>query len=210
MEKKGNSGCRIAALIVGGIVLVFALVVGGLFWMLSARNAEAFEHAKQVQLRQEEAMQTMSVSSSGGAGPGRLQFDESDWRELVPLKEDEAVSLKQFILTIDDPRATELARETFRERADGAPVTWSMTLASVKEEGGLLVADLDAPYAISKTTGSSGTTTYGELSVQAEFDSSQRDALIKLRRGDSVTVQGRLALDGRRVRIVEAVVAELE
>lgn len=206
MGKKGNSGCRIAALIVGGIVLVFALVVGGLFWMLNARSIEMHGEAKRAHAEAVEVMESAAASS----GSGRLEFDESDWQSLVPLEEDQAVSLKQFILTMDDPRSTELARETFRERADGAPVTWSMTLNGVKEEGGLLVADLDVPYATRKAAGPGTTTTYGELNVRAEFDPSQRDALIKLRRGDPVTVQGRLALDGRSVRIVEAEVAEVE
>ena len=206
MDKQGNSGCRIAALIVGGIVLLFALVVGGLVWMLSSKRVDMEETARTAHAEEVQAME----SAVGGIGAGRLEFDESDWESLVPLKEDQAVSLKQFILTIDDPRSTELARETFRERANGASVNWMMKLNSVKEEGGLLVADLEVPYATSKSVGSSTTTTYGDLEARAEFDPSQRDALIKLRQGDPVTVQGRLALDGGRVRIVEAMVADVD
>lgn len=192
MEKKGNSGCRVVAMIFAGIVVLFLVVVFGLYWMFTARKSEAVE-----------AVQIAEAEVMAETAPAVLELESSDWESLEPLAEGEPVTLRHYILLMEDPRATELARTTFLERAEGAPVTWTMTLEDVWEESGVLGASLRADYSMQ-----SGSVIRGSsISVRADFDESQRDALIGLRQGDVVTVEGVLALDGERVVIEHAGVA---
>lgn len=195
MANKDNSGCRIAALIVAGIVFVFALIVVGIFWMYQERRVEV---VKEYEMAMDRA--SAEVMATGPEQGDTLELDESDWESLTPLGEGEPVSVKQFVLMMEDPRATELARETFRQRADGAQATWRMSLQDVWSEDGTLGASLSVPYALKRGF----STSMSSLSVRAEFGPDQRDALIGLRQGDPVTVTGTLDLSDDRTWIREA------
>ncbi len=200
MEKKGNSGCRIVALIFGGIVVLFLIVVLGIYWMLTARSAEvkemAFAHETRAQSEFERAR------SAAEQGIQMMELTSSDLDSLEPLQDGDAVSARHFILMMEDPKSTELARETFARRAHGAAVRWDMELEEVwgDEGDGRIGAMLRVPYSFNE----GNVTRTSSLSVRAEFEESQRDLLIGLRRGDPVTVAGVLDLEGDRMRIVRA------
>ena len=201
MSKQGNSGCRIAALIVAGIVLLFGLVVAGILWMFKAERSHAMEaHNRAV----EETAAELRATSAGQ--DGSLELDAADWESLKPLGEGEPVELKQFVLMMEDPRATDLARETFRQRADGATATWHLRVEDVWSEGGVLGASLSVPYSLKD----GNVTRRASLSVRAEFGEGQRDALIGLRQGDAVAVSGTLDLSDDQTRIVDARVVSTE
>ena len=180
------------AFILGGIVLVFMVVVCGIFWMFSVRRDHAAERG---------AIETTRVA----AEEETLVIDGADWDALEPLAEGASVPLKHFVLMMEDPRATELARATFRSRANGAPVAWRMTLDDVRDSRGLIEGDFSAPYMFRVGQGMTGSS----VMVRAEFGETQRDALIGLRQGERVTIAGRLSLDdGQAVRITDASVVK--
>lgn len=199
MSKKNNSGCRIAALIFCGILLVFGLGVAGIIWMFTARKAGEKEARNQ---------ETAALVESAQAPDEevRLDFDASDLESLEPLEEGQPVTLRHYILMTTDPRATDLAKEAFRQRADGAPATWRLTLQSIGQGDGFIVADLLARYAFHIRGGMSGST----MMVRAKFDDSQRESLIGLRQEDRVTVSGTLDLSGDEVLITDAQVVTPE
>lgn len=201
-KKKKMSGCAIAALIGAAVLLGgIALVAFVLFGYLNARKTESMQKMELAQLAAERDMGIATMAEDG-----RLFFDEADLPEFEPLKPGDAVSRDQFLISTVDSTSTALARENFRQQADGAPVEWSMKLMDVSSaQVGSLVADFEIAYGIRRF---GGTEMYSQLQVEAEFDKSQRDALLRLRRGHWVTVNGTLSLAGGKPRIVKAKVVE--
>ena len=197
-KKKKMSGCGIAALIGGLLIIgVIVLAVFGFYWMFSARKMEVEE---KVAMAQSAAIRDSAIASLDE--DGRLLYDESDWPVFEPLKPGDAVSRDHYLISTIDTTATELARENFRERADGAPVAWTMKLEDVSSgPGAELVADFVITYGI-RHRGGGGS--YSQLNVTAVFGEEERESLLKLRRGNWVTVNGTLSLSGRQPRILDA------
>jgi len=197
-KKKKVSGCGVAAIIGAAVILgVITLVVFGFYWLFSARKMEVKE---KVAMAQSAAVRDSAIASMDE--DGRLVYDESDWPVFEPLKPGDAVSRDQFLISTIDDTATELARESFRERADGAPVAWMMKLSDVRAAtDGELVADFLISYGI-RNRGGGGS--YSQLKVVAIFDEDQRESLLNLRRGNWVTVNGTLSLTAKQPRILDA------
>lgn len=203
-KKKKMSGCAVAALIGGAVILaLIALVVFVFYGFFRVKKVESAHKVEQAQLvaARDRGIATMTED-------GRLYFDESDLPTFEPLEPGDAVSRDQFLISMVDSTATALARENFRKQADGAPVEWTMKLKDVGGSGVVgLVADFEIAYGIRQFGGGE---MYSQLHVEAQFDEDQRTSLLKLRRGEWVTVNGTLSLGGSQPRITDAKVVEAE
>jgi hypothetical protein len=136
---------------------------------------------------------------------GKIRIEAEDLPEFEPLKPGETVTRNRYLVAMLDETRTDLARQAFRERADGAPTEWRMILADISETDAGPVASLFVDYEIIHTMSSQSS----RLEVTAAFDPARRDALLELRRGEPVTVAGTLSLDGAAPRILDArIVAE--
>lgn len=196
--KKKMSGCGVAALIGSAVILgCIALVVFVFYGFFKIRKVES---AEKVAMAQSAAVRDSAIASMDE--DGRLLYDESDWPVFEPLQPGDAVSRDHYLISTIDKTATELARESFRQRADGAPVEWKMKLSDVRSgSGDELVAEFTISYGIRHVNGGGS---YSQLKVVAVFDEDQRESLLKLRRGNWVTVNGKLSLTGNQPRIMDA------
>jgi hypothetical protein len=208
-----NSGCRFAVWVVATLALVVFLIVGGCSLMIFKRTTSA---QRSDTMAVEQAAERLDAPPPGTATARveMLRLEEADWEALKMPEKGAPVSLKQFILIRRDPRATELLRETFATRTDGAPVRWELCLDDLKMKDGVQVASAYRSYQITRATGGdSFVAERGQLDVEVEFAHSGEDAflldeLLKLRVGDPLTVEGRLAMDGGSVRITNAHLVE--
>ncbi|MGE9270447.1 MAG: hypothetical protein ACQKBU_06560 [Verrucomicrobiales bacterium] len=189
MEKKGKmSGCGFATLI--GALLIFgafALVVFVFYGLWSHSDSSREGHSDEALMAKDHEAGFSTVEE------GRLIFDESHWPVFPPLEEGEAVSRDRFLISMIDRSATELARETFLERADGALVEWSLKLVNLRKSGGSLEGTFEIGYGLRRGSARS----FNQLQIEVIFAADQHDELLRLRKGDWVTIQGELSLPDR-------------
>lgn len=135
---------------------------------------------------------------------GRIRIEANDLPDFDPLQPGETITRNRYLVAMLDDTKTELARQTFRDHAHGAPTEWRMMLADVSESGVGLTAELFVELIIDYGITHRGSSKSSRLEVDAEFDPDQRDRLLGLRRGEPVTVAGTLSLEGDQPRILGA------
>ena len=110
------------------------------------------------------------------------------------------MSREHFVAVMADDAATDLMRKQFAEKANGMRVKWLLRVVDVAaaDSNGAIKASLTMPYRITQGNGWSGSS----VSVRAEFGPDAVDDLMKIRRGQWVTVEGELAIEsnGRGAR----------
>jgi hypothetical protein len=198
MSRKGgsNAGCFIVAVVIGALVLL-----GGIFGFYLLAKVRVVESHEAVAISK---MPEPAVAYAGSSDPqGGMVFTEAARPMLSVPAPGEPVTLKIFAAYMIDDNATELAKDSFRKVADEAEVSWRMRLRQLTNRGGSLRGEFDVPWQIRHGHGSSGSS----FAVGVEFEEAGREALLELRRGDWVTVEGQLSLAGGSATIENAVVA---
>lgn len=182
------------ALVAGGGFLVFVLLTVILFSLL-------FKGVKHV---------GKSVSGQFENERQRI-MSHRDGNEAVDLSQDQladyaayqagtALGRDVFIAWNVDRRRTTLGMETFREKAEGATVTWQLKVEDLSPGTETINGNFTIPYHLTEGQ----TTTSSNLHIRCEFTKDARDPLLTVRRGDWVDIRGRLSLKGDGVVIREA------
>jgi hypothetical protein len=175
--------------------------MGGIFAFYLLAKVRVVESHEAAALSE---MPEPAVTYGGSSDPqGGMVFAEATRPELSVPGPGEPVTLKIFAAYMIDDNATELAKDSFRKVADKAEVSWRMRLRQITDRGGTLRGEFDVPWQIRHGHGSSGSS----FGVGVEFEEAGREALLQLRRGDWVTVEGQLSLAGGSATIENAVVA---
>ncbi len=181
-QRKSGAGCFIIAAILGVVVIgacaIFVLFLG------KVRMTESHEAAIMSELHD-------SAESRSATGDARDQivFTEANRPKMSVPRPGEEVTREQFAAYMIDDAATELARESFRKVTDQAEIRWNLRLKQIADRNGKLHGEFELPWMIRHGHGSSSSS----FNINVWFDEAGRDALLKLRRGDWVTVEGRLS-----------------
>ncbi|MCW1886664.1 hypothetical protein OKA04_18135 [Luteolibacter flavescens] len=186
MSDKKTSGCVVAA-IVGAAVMV---AVAALIAVFLFRGAVA---GKKVIAAEFEKMRVESdrvVAEAAALQPvelirGKLP-DYSTYQVGQPL------TREMFIAWRTDSTATSLVQDTFREKAEGADVSWNLRAGDLRLEGDHIVGSFYIPYAIATEGGPRLQT--GIESVRCEFAAGERESLLNIRREQMATIRGKLTL----------------
>ena len=188
-EEKKSNGCLKAAIIVGVLVVVggVAMVMVPAMWFRAVKVEEHEERARALEAQQ--AIADRTVTFQRGAIP-----------KFPPHKAGEEVKREQFVALMVDDLATELARKEFQRTADGATVRWLVETGDIFDSDGVVHGHFVLPYEIVSGNSMSGSA----VNLNCEFLPESKDALLGIRRGDWVTVEGTLSFDGREAKITEA------
>jgi hypothetical protein len=193
VQKKG-AGCGWVAVVVGGGLLgCFALAALVLFWLFKSTKSSVREHVEKERL--------FVLERQNGNEPMELKPDQladyAAYQAGTPLDRD------VFIAWNVDPRRTTLGMESFLEKAEGAMVAWRLRVEDLTPEAETITGNFTIPYQLKDTVGSMTTTSSSSIRIQGEFAREER-ALLAVRRGDWVEIQGRLSLKGGEPVIREA------
>lgn len=201
MEKKTKVGCLTAAGVVAVVALLGLLAAFvGVRWA-GTKAKEVIEKERLEQLEAQRAAEAELLAMQP------LTVDQSDAESFAPLEPGESVTIERFLISMGDAGATELAKQDFREKADGAPVEWRLRLVNVLESGQGIMAEMQLPYKVVEESDGSHTSV---LQVKGLFLDDSRDELLKLRRDQWMRVGGKLSLDESGVQILDARVIGIE
>lgn len=190
-----------------GAIFLFAAVVIGMIIVVAM-----FQRVRVSNLERNEQHNTLETmvakvqvakAASSARDRGTIVLRASDIPELT-YREGETLTAEKFVAAMCDERATDLMRETFHKAAEGAPVSWRLRAENVAEQSGKLVGRFEIPWKIQFNDYTKGSGTI----LNCEFTEKSRDALLKVRRGDWVTVEGTLSFESGRPEIKNATLAD--
>lgn len=185
MEKAKRSGCWFPVIL--GVVILAGLMAVPLLWFF--RSASTRKAAEQEHMRE-----AFREASGNADERGSVTLTPESIASYSAADSVTGLTREHFVAMVADNNTTALARETFAKRANGQVVRWLLRISDVSEqsESPRLIADFELPYRIMNGphgwTGSS-------IGIRAEFPEGERERLLKLRRGDWVTVEGSLRLN---------------
>ena len=204
MAENKSSGCVVAA-IIGGVVLVSIVALVSTFLY---RGAVAGKEMVSAQLERHRAEESRAASEAAAVQPieltaGKLP-DYSTYQSGQPL------SREMFLAWRADPEATTLVQDTFREKAEGADVTWNLRAGDLRQEGDRIIGSFYLPYVLRSEEGHRTQT--GVESVRCEFAAGERESLLNIRRDQMATIRGKLFLknDGTVLRDARQAGTEVE
>lgn len=186
MADKKTSGCVVAA-IIGAVVLVLVVSLMATFayrWTVAGKeviSAEIEKHRAEASRAVAEAAAIQPVELKEGKLP-----DYSGYQTGQPL------SREMFLAWRTDPDATTLVRDTFREKAEGADVTWNLRAGDLRQDGDRIVGSFYLPYLVQSEGGHRAQS--GVESVRCEFAAGERESLLNIRRDQTATIRGKLSL----------------
>lgn len=180
-KKSGCLGAIIAIIIIGG--LVFVGLIAAIY-----KSKE-----RSVVLAEETARARAAAVTT-------LAFKEDELPRFPFPKVGEPISREQFVAHMIDDHATDLAKDSFREVASQATVTWKLRTHDIQERDGHITGEFDLPWEIRhhRSTRSSS------VRVYCHFTEESRQGLLDLRRDDWVTITGNLSFDGNTPSIKDA------
>lgn len=189
MAEHNKSGCGRIAIVVGVLLFVGALAMVAVpaLWLRVVRKEHSLEEAR---------MRAAEVARMDRA----VLFPDGEIPDFPPHRRGEEVTREEFVALMIDDLATELARREFQKTADGAPVRWLLETRDISGGDGALRGNFTLPYWIVSGNRRQGSA----VNLDCEFLPESRDALLRVRRGDWVVVEGRLSFDGRDAAITEA------
>jgi len=195
MSEKKTSGCVVAAviglvLLVGGGALVAIFIYRGAVAGKELVSAKIEKHrAEADRIKAEAAAQLVELKE------GELP-DYSTYQAGQPL------SREMFLAWRSDVQATTLVRDTFREKAEGADVTWTLRAGDLRQEGDRITGSFYLPYAL-RNSGDQ-LTRPGVESVRCEFTAGERESLLNIRRDQPATIRGKLSLKTGETLLLDA------
>lgn len=191
MRLRKSSGC-VASLLVGillvaaGTVLVGSRVLKALRAGKDAVAAEIAEHR---------------AGAARTGEDGTLELSGDAMPEYASYRPGRPLTREMLVAWAVDERATTLAREAFREKAEGAPVTLRLRARDVVAEHDRIRGGFYVPYRVKYDEHRSKA---GAVEVACEFAPALKDYLLAIRRDEAVTVEGRLTLKGGRPELLDA------
>ena len=162
-------------LVAGGVVVVVSLVRKS---YRAGRELVATEVAE----HRSDALRT--------AEDGTLELPGDAMPEYASYQPGRPLTLEMLVAWVVDERATTLMRETFREKAEGASVSLRLHARDVVAEGGGIRGGFYVPYRVKYDEHRSKS---GAVELSCEFAPDGRDELLAIRRGQPVTIEGRLS-----------------
>jgi hypothetical protein len=195
MSEKKRSGCMTLVIVLVVGFVVFGLVTPGCWWLTS--------RAKHQQSAAASRAEGIAFTSKSGDKEESVVLTADSFGRYSPADFGSGLTREHFVALMADQNATNLARQTFTKQATGQVVRWLLKTGDVQEadEAGGLMANFGLPYRIQ--TGPNGWTA-SSLTILAQFPAIERDRLLKLRRNDWVTVEGRLQLDSSEIKLLDA------
>ena len=196
MSEKKPSGCIVAAVV--GIVVVVA--VAAVVAILAYQGIRVGKQAVAEQMEKHRAESARIAAEEAETQPVELQGealpDYSGYQSGDPL------TREMFAAWRVDPEATTLVRDTFREKAEGADVTWTLRAGNLRQEGDRITGDFYLPYVLRSKNGRLSET--GVEAVRCEFDPAERESLLDIRRDRMATIRGRLSLKTGETLLLDA------
>jgi|GEM_PF-3588036 len=200
MNERKSNGCAIAAGVSALLVLMaLAILVFGI------RGCVSVVHDARHEARME-AREAREHARAVGVEPedGVILFDDELPRP-EPHRKGAPLARESWLAWSLDDRATQYAREAFREAADGSPVDWMLRTEEVFQSGGAEPRGMfGLPVRVERREGNSTRVESRTITVDVEFGSAKRERLMSVRKGDWVRVAGRLSVRGEELRIVDA------
>lgn len=197
--KNSSNGCLVAVILV--IILVGLLAAASLLFFFKARNVAMDERIPFPVVEITAPRVSHGVHFSGSdSEKGTLILQPDEMRRLPMPQAGEEITRERFAAFMVDEDATELAKEAFRKVANQASVSWLLRTENVAERDGALHGQFRLPWQVRN----GNARTMSTINVQGVFTDESRPALLKLRRGDWVTVQGQLSLDRNSVVLKNA------
>jgi hypothetical protein len=194
-EQKKSSGCWKVAILVGVLLLIGVLAMALL-------PALWFSRAKEQRLAEVRMIEAREAQDRRGV----VVFREGAIPAYEPHRRGEELTREQFVALMIDDFATELAREEFQKTSNGEQVSWLLRAEDISGNDGALHGDFTLPYEIVSDNRGRGSA----VNVRCEFLPEHKDTLLKVRRQEWVTVEGKLSFDGRKASISEARIVEDE
>ena len=190
--KNNSVGCLIAA-----IVLIVLALIGGavslLFW-----NTKRVEFEESAEVARSERPASL-FAEDGGSEEGALVLQRDELRKLPAPTAGEEITREHVLSYFIDQDATDLSREAFREVGEGAAVSWLLQTDNISDRNGVLHARFSLPWQLREHN----STTSSTIHLDAEFGEESRADLIKLRRGDWVTVAGTLSFESGNTVVIK-------
>lgn len=191
MDGKSNNGLGCGTFVMVGLAVVLAVVVG--FGFCTYRVFNSKRH-----------MATERARDAGGRG-GLVTLREEALPDYAGYPKGGPLGRETFLAWKLDPRRTSIGEQSFREKAEGASVSWFLQIEDIETRGDGLLANCVVPYELKHRE---NLTSSSRVTVLCEFASSAKDSLLPLRRGDWVEISGRVSLGSdEAARILDAQVA---
>jgi hypothetical protein len=191
MSEKKSSGCAVALLVGILLVVVGTMLAGSLVFKTFRAGKEAV--ASEIAEHRAEAART--------AEDGTLELSGDAMPEYASFQPGRPLTREMLVAWAVDERATTLAREAFREKAEGSPVTLRLRARDVVAEGDRIRGGFYVPYRVKYGEHRSDT---GAVELSCEFVPAVKDELLAIRRDEAVTIEGRLSLKGDQPVLLDA------
>ena len=195
MERK-SSGCVVAA-IIGAVVLVG---VGVLVATFVYRGVVAGKEMVSAQLEKHRAEADRAKAEAAAAQ--MVELKEGQLPDYATYQSGQPLSREMFIAWRSDADATTLVRDTFREKVEGADVTWTLRAGDLRQDGDRITGSFYLPYALQTAGGN--LTQPGVESVRCEFAAGERESLLTIRRDQPATIRGKLSLKTGETLLLDA------
>lgn len=199
--KKGG-GCGLVA-VIGGVVLLIAVVPIAILMLLWTRKATVMDEAETMERAESVLQASAPYDPNSGREQNGVVITESRLASLAVADFGSELSREQFIAVMTDDHATDLTRQQFKAKADGQQVEWLLKVRDVDAPGsdGSIKAEFKIPYSVSYGGHSMMSSS---LTVRAEFPPEAVDDLEQVRREQWVTVAGSLKVEQPCARIRSA------
>lgn len=201
MGKKKWSGCFVAAVTFAACLLVGAVGIVVLICssaIKAKRAADDRAEARQAALDRE-------IERNAKLRPAEL--NEMQLPAYALYQSGEALDCLMFLAWRVDERATSLTRESFREKIEGAEISWLLWASDIREQEDGIIGSFYLPYVVVTRSGTKRT---GLEAVRCEFAPVEREALLSVRRDEQVEIRGKLSLISDGLVIREALLAGTE
>lgn len=191
MSEKKSSGCAVALLVGILLVVVGTILVGSLVFKTFRAGKEVV--AAEIAEHRAEAART--------AEDGIIELSGDAMPEYASFQPGRPLTREMLVAWSVDERATTLAREAFRQKAEGVPVTLRLRARDVVAEGDRIRGGFYVPYRVKYDEHRSKA---GAVELVCEFVPAAKDDLLAIRRDEAVTIEGRLSLKGDQPALLDA------
>jgi hypothetical protein len=196
MAENKSSGCVVAT-IIGVVVLIIG---GALVATFVYRGAVA---GKRMVSAQYEKVRAEADRAKAEAEAAKLvEIEEGELPDYSTYQSGQPLSREMFLAWRSDESATTLVQETFREKVEGADVTWTLRAGDLRKDGDRITGSFYLPYVVRLKDDRDSRT--GVESVRCEFASSARESLLNIRRDQMATIRGKLSLKTGETLLLDA------
>ena len=196
MAENKSSGCVVAA-IVGVVVLIIG---GALVATFVYRGAVAGKRMVSAQYEKTRAEADRAKAEAEAAK--LVEIKDGEFPDYSTYQSGQPLNREMFLAWKSDENATTLVQETFREKAEGADVTWTLRAGDLRQDGDRITGNFYLPYVV-RLKGDRNSRS-GVESVRCEFSSVERETLLNIRRDQMATIRGKLSLKGGETILREA------